>query len=162
MTTLCPPTLLTDGHELAAFDSGVASLDEWLKRRARANQLSGASRTYVVAQDSMVVGYYCLASGAIAMTEAPLALRRNMPDPIPMTVLGRLAVDRHQHGKGLGTALLQDAVLRTAQAAAIVGARGVLVHALSEPAKVFYERYGFIPSPTNPMTLVLSLKGVRA
>jgi len=162
VTTLCPPTLLTDGHELAAFDSGVASLDEWLKRRARANQLSGASRTYVVAQDSMVVGYYCLASGAIAMTEAPLALRRNMPDPIPMTVLGRLAVDRHQHGKGLGTALLQDAVLRTAQAAAIVGARGVLVHALSEPAKVFYERYGFIPSPSNPMTLVLSLKGVRA
>lgn len=161
MTTLHAPSLLTDEHELAAFDSGVASLDEWLKRRARANQLSGASRTYVVAQRSLVIGYYCLASGAIAMTAAPPALRRNMPDPIPMTILGRLAVDRSQQGKGLGTALLQDAVLRSAQAAAIVGARGVLVHALSEPAKAFYEGYGFVPSPTNPMMLLLSLKGVQ-
>jgi GNAT superfamily N-acetyltransferase len=159
---LSAPTLLTDGHDLAAFDSGVASLDEWLKRRARANQASGASRSYVVAQGSVVVGYYCLASGAIAMIEAPSALRRNMPDPIPMTILGRLAVDCSQQGKGLGTALLQDAVLRAAQAAAIVGARGMLVHALSEPAKAFYERYGFVPSPNNPMMLVLSLQGVRA
>ena len=161
MTTLFPPTLLTEGHELAAFDSGNSGLDEWLKRRARANQLSGASRTYVVAQGSRVIGYYCLASGAIAMSEAPPVLRRNMPDPIPMIVFGRLAIDRNQQRKGLGTALLQDAVLRSAQAAAIIGARGVLVHALSEPAKIFYERYGFVPSPTNPMTLVLSLKGIQ-
>jgi GNAT superfamily N-acetyltransferase len=154
------PTLLADPHDLAAFDSGVPSLDDWLKRRARANQASGASRNYVVTDGMRVIGYYCLASGAIAVTDAPTALRRNMPDPIPVTVLGRLAIDRGWQGAGLGTALLQDAVLRTAQAARIVGARGLLVHAISDQAKTFYERYGFVPSPNNPMTLVLSLKGL--
>lgn len=147
---------------MTGFDSGVPSLDDWLKRRAQSNQVSGASRTYVVAQGSRVVGYYCLASGAIAMTDAPPGLRRNMPDPIPMIVLGRLAVDRSLQAKGLGTALLQDAVLRTMQAAGIVGTRGLLVHALSDDAKAFYERYGFVPSPTNPLTLVLPLKGLQA
>lgn len=160
MTGLKKPTLLADGHELASFDSGVPALDDWLIRRSRANQVSGASRSYVVADGGQVVGYYCLASGGIAMTDAPPALRRNMPDPIPVTVLGRLAVDRSQQGKGLGTALVQDAVLRVMQAAEIVGTRGILVHAISDAAKIFYERYGFVPSPTNPMTLVLSLKGI--
>lgn len=153
-----PPTLLAEGHELAGFDCGISTLNDWLQRRARANQASGASRSYVVAEGTRVVGYYCLASGAIAMMEAPPALRRNMPDPIPVTVLGRLAVELSQQGMGLGTALLQDAVLRTMQAAEIVGTRGIVVHAISEPAKAFYERFGFVPSPTNPMTLVLSLK----
>jgi GNAT superfamily N-acetyltransferase len=156
------PTLLSGEHDLMGFDSGVPSLNDWLKRRARANQASGASRTYVVADGSRVIGYYCLASGAIAVTDAPSALRRNMPDPIPVTVLGRLAIDRGWRGAGLGTALLQDAVLRTAQAAQIVGARGLLVHAISDRAKEFYERYGFVPSPSNPMTVVLSLKGIQA
>ena len=155
---LHPPTLLTDEHDLATFDCGVPGLDDWLKRRARANQASGASRSYVVAEGARVIGYYCLAAGAIAVTDAPTALRRNMPDPIPVTVLGRLAIDRSFQGAGTGTALLQDAVLRTGQAAQIVGARGLLVHAISDPAKAFYERYGFVASPTNPMTLVLSLK----
>jgi len=160
MTQLQPPRLLSDEHELGAFDSGVDSLDDWLKRRARANQTGGASRTYVVTQGAAVVGYYCLAAGAVAAFDATSALRRNMPDPLPMTVLGRLAVDRTQQGKGLGTALLQDAVLRTVQAAQIVGARGMLVHAISDGAKAFYERYGFVASPTNPMMLLLSLKGL--
>jgi GNAT superfamily N-acetyltransferase len=155
---LHPPCLLADSHDLAAFDCGVPTLDDWLKRRARANQASGASRSYVVAEGHRVIGYYCLASGAIAVTDAPPALRRNMPDPIPMTVLGRLAVDHSQQGRGLGTALLQDAVMRTAQAAEIVGARGMLVHAISESARAFYQGNGFVTSPTNPMTLVLSLK----
>ena len=152
-----PPTLLVETHELAGFDSGVATLDDWLKRRARTNQASGASRSYVVAEGSRILGYYCLAAGAIAMTDAPQQLRRNMPDPIPVTVLGRLAVDRSEQGQGLGTALLQDAVLRTMQAAQIVGTRGIVVHAISDAAKSFYRRFGFVPSPTNPMTLVLSL-----
>jgi GNAT superfamily N-acetyltransferase len=160
VTGLSLPVLLNEAHELAGFESGVPTLDEWLKRRARANQVSGASRSYVVAQGGRVVGYYCLASGAIAISDAPTALRRNMPDPIPVTVLGRLAVDRSQQGKGLGTALLQDAVLRTVQAAEIVGTRGLMVHAISESAKLFYERYGFVPSPVNQMILMLSLKGM--
>lgn len=158
--TLSAPQLLADVHVIDAFDSGVPTLDEWLKRRARANQASGASRSYVVAEDDRVVGYYALASGALAAIDAPGPIRRNMPDPIPMAVLGRLAIDRSWQGRGLGAALLQDAVLRTAQAAAIMGMRGLLVHAISEAAKAFYERHGFLGSPTHPMTLVLSLKGI--
>ncbi|MFG1339991.1 GNAT family N-acetyltransferase [Xanthobacter autotrophicus] len=157
---LSAPSLLTETHDLSLFDSGQDTLDDWLRRRARANQVSGASRTYVVCTNEQVVGYYCLSSGALAAADAPGALRRNMPDPIPMAVLGRLAIDRNCQGKGLGAALLQDAVLRTAQAAHIVGIRGILVHAISDEAKAFYEHYGFTAAPAQPMTLVMSLKGV--
>jgi GNAT superfamily N-acetyltransferase len=156
---LSAPEPLSEHRDLSGFVCGVASLDDWLKRRARPNQTSGASRTYVVAEDARVAGYYCLASGALALNEAPGKVKRNMPDPIPMMVLGRLAVDRSWQGKGLGAALLQDAVVRTSEAASILGIRGLLVHATSEEAKAFYERFGFIASPTQPMTLVLSLKG---
>jgi GNAT superfamily N-acetyltransferase len=155
---LSAPELLADGHDLVPFQSGTDSLDEWLRRRARANQVSGASRTYVVCSVDQVIGYYCLSSGALAASAAPGAIRRNMPDPIPMAILGRLAIDQRWQGKGLGSALLQDAVLRTAQAAHILGIRGILVHAISDEARAFYERYGFTGSPANPMTLVLSLK----
>ena len=156
--TLTAPTLLTATHELTDFSCGVPSLDEWLKRRAHQNQVSGASRTYVVAAGQKVTGYYCLSSGALAVSEAPGPIRRNMPDPIPMAILGRLAIDQAWHGKGLGVALLRDAVLRTAQAANILGIRGVLVHAISEEARAFYEHHGFAASRTQPMTLILSLK----
>lgn len=159
---LSAPVLLSEAHDLALFESGHDSLDEWLRRRARANQVSGASRTYVVCEGERVIGYYCLSSGALAVSDAPGAIRRNMPDPVPMAVLGRLAIDRNWQGKGIGTALLQDAVLRTSQAAHIMGIRGLLVHAISEEAKAFYERYGFTASPANPMTLVLSLKIAQA
>lgn len=157
---LSPPVLLSKEHFLADFSSGVASLDDWLKRRAYPNQVSGASRTYVVTEGQRVVGYYCLASGALALSDTPGPLRRNMPDPVPMGILGRLAVDRTFHGKGLGVALLQDAVIRTAQAGGIIGIRGLLVHAISAEAKAFYEYHGFLASPTQPMTLILSLKGM--
>jgi GNAT superfamily N-acetyltransferase len=152
------PELLAGGHELDDFQSGIDSLDDWLRRRARGNQISGASRTYVITSVKQVIGYYCLSSGALAVSAAPGPIRRNMPDPIPMAVLGRLAIDRRWQGRGLGSALLQDAVLRTAQAAHILGIRGVLVHAISDEARAFYERYGFVGSPINPMTLVMSVK----
>ena len=152
------PDLLTAEHVLTAFDSGVASLDDWLRRRALANQVSGASRIYVAATpENRVLGYYALASGALAHAEAPGRVRRNMPDPIPMAVLGRLAIDRSMHGRGLGVALLQDAVLRVRQAASIMGICGVLVHAISDEARAFYEHHGFISSGTNPLTLILSV-----
>ena len=154
---LSAPALLTSEHELDDFSCGVASLDDWLKRRARSNQISGASRTYVVAEKRRVVGYYCLASGALAPIDAPGPIRRNMPDPIPIAVLGRLAVDRSSQHKGLGVALLQDAVTRAAQAGRILGIRRLLVHAISEEAKTFYEHFGFVASPTRPMTLILAL-----
>jgi len=155
---LSSPTLLTADHQRHDFACGVDALDDWLKRRALSNQFSGASRTYVVTDESRVVGYYSLASGAMALNHAPPALKRNMPDPVPMAILGRLAVDFAWRGRGLGVALLQDAVLRTLRAASIVGIRGLLVHALSEPAKAFYQHHGFVASPTQPMTLILSLK----
>jgi len=155
---LSAPTLLAGRHQLDLFQSGTDSLDQWLRRRARANQVSGASRTYVISEGTRVVGYYCLSSGGLDLADAPGAIRRNMPDPVPIAVLGRLAVDASWQGKGLGVALLQDAVLRTGQAAAILGIRGLLVHAISDEAKAFYEHYGFQASPKNPMTLVLSLK----
>ena len=160
--TLSAPTLLAATHELEDFRCGITSLDTWLARRARTNQLTGASRTYVVAAEQKIVGYYCLASGALAVNDAPSPLRRNMPDPIPMAiptvVLSRLAVDETWHNRGLGVALLQDAVLRSTQAADILGIRGLMVHAISDTAKHFYEHHGFSAAPTQPMTLLLALK----
>ncbi len=156
--TLTSPVILSPEHYIADFNCGISSLDDWLKRRANQNQVSGASRTYVVADKNRVVGYYCLASGALALGEVPNPIRRNMPDPVPMAILGRLAVDQEWHGNGLGAALLQDAVLRTMQAGGILGIRGLFVHAISEEAKTFYEYHGFIAATTQPMTLVLSLK----
>lgn len=153
------PALLRVEHHLDGFASGTASLDDWLKRRARANQISGASRTYVVVEAGRVVGYYCLASGALALNAAPGGIKHNMPDPIPMAILGRLAVDQTWHGRGLGSALLRDAVERTQAAAAILGIRGLLVHALSVEAKAFYEHHGFVAAPARPMTLVMALTG---
>ena len=159
---LAAPTLLTNEHELTGFACGEPSLDDWLKRRALANQVSGASRTYVVCEGRRVVGFYCLASGAIAVAEAPSRVRRNMPDPIPMMVIGRLAIDQRWHGRGIGRALLRDAVRRTLQAAGIVGVRGILVHALSPAAKRFYETCGLRESPGNPNTLLVTLDDARA
>jgi GNAT superfamily N-acetyltransferase len=152
------PAPLSAGHRIEGFCCGVAALDEWLIRRAWNNQRTGASRTYIVAAAGQVAGYYCLASGALALGEAPGGLRRNMPDPVPMAVLGRLAVDRSWQGRGLGVALLRDAVERTQAASAILGIRGLLVHALTPAAAAFYARHGFVASPTHPSTLVLSLK----
>ena len=152
------PRHITAAHDRSAFDSGVQPLDDWLKRRALANEESGASRTYVVsAGGQTVVAYYALANGAIALHAATGRTRRNMPDPIPVMVLGRLAVDKAYQGRGLGRGLLRDALLRTIQAAEIGGIRAMLVHAISEEAKRFYERSGFAVSPLDPMTLMITV-----
>ncbi len=151
------PEKIAPGHDVSAFDSGESLLDHWLRRRALANEESGASRTYVVRAAGRVVGYYALANGAVARGEVTGRVGRNMPDPLPVMVLGRLAVDRAHQGRGLGTALLRDAVLRTLQAAGIAGIRAILVHAISEDAKKFYERRGFTPSPVDPMTLMITV-----
>jgi GNAT superfamily N-acetyltransferase len=158
---LSRPEPLSDLHELDDFISGVSSLDEWLRRRARANQVSGASRTFVVADRHKVVGYYALASGAIAVASSAGRFRRNMPDPIPVTVLGRLAVDRAQQGRWLGRALFRDCALRAAHAADTIGIRGIVVHAISEQAKAFYQALGFDASPAEPMTLMVTLADIR-
>jgi GNAT superfamily N-acetyltransferase len=158
--SLNAPVPLGLEHSTQGFDCGVESLNEWLRSRAWKNQLTGASRTYVTTEESTVAGYYCLSSGALAATDAPGSIRRNMPDPIPIAIIGRLAVDKAWHGKAIGAALLQDAIERSAEAAKILGILGVLVHALSDQAKVFYERHGFIASPHQPLTLVFFLKWI--
>ena len=153
-----PPEKLSSVHDVSGFDSGEPALDDWLRRRAVQNEASGASRTYVVCVGRKVVGYYTLAAGAVAHAEAPGRLRRNMPDAVPVMVLGRLAVDRTIHGQGVGTGLLRDAVLRTVQAAEIVGIRAILVHAISEAARRFYEKYGFVASPLDPLTVMITVE----
>jgi GNAT superfamily N-acetyltransferase len=158
---LSRPEPLAEGHDLEAFSCGVASLDEWLRRRARANQISGASRSFVVAEDGKVVGYHALASAAIAVVSGVGRFRRNMPDPIPVAVLGRLAIDRSRHGEGLGRALFRDCAMRVAHAADTIGLRGIVVHAISEQAKAFYLSLGFDPSPVEPMTLMVTLADIR-
>lgn len=156
------PEPLEARHDIEAFASGVDSLDEWLKRRAKKNQQSGASRTFVACDGQRVVAYYSLASSAVTIDEAPGHFRRNMPDPIPVVVLGRLAVDQAWQGKGIGRALVRDAVLRIIHAADTIGIRGVIVHAISADAKKFYEQVGFDPSPLDPMTLMMTLTDMKA
>lgn len=157
--TLRSPESITETHDLIAFDSGEPALDDWLRRRALRNESSGGSRTYVVCTDpgQRVVAYYCLAAGATAHAVAPGRVRRNMPDPIPVMILGRLAVDRAFQGRGLGRGMLRDAILRTIQAASILGIRAILVHALSDEARQFYQRCGFHASPIDPMTLMVTV-----
>ncbi len=151
------PEKLSPEHDIEAFDSGETVLDEWLRRRAVHNESSGASRTYVICAGKRVVGYNSLAVGAATHERVGGRVKRNMPDPIPVMILGRLAVDRTFQGKGIGTGLLKDAVLRTLQAANIAGIRTMLVHAISDAAKLFYETYGFIASPVDPMTVMITL-----
>jgi GNAT superfamily N-acetyltransferase len=160
---LSAPQPLAAVHVLGDFECGEPALDEWLKRRALNNQQSGASRTFVVVDDEQrVSGFYALAAGAVAHQMAPSSVRRNMPDPVPVMVLGRLAVDRRAQGIQLGAALLQDAVHRAIAVSQNTGVRALLVHALHEQAKTFYEHYGFQESPAHPMTLMLRLNSAKA
>lgn len=159
---LTSPAPLAEHHELVEFNSGVPELDDWLRRRARANQASGASRSFVVCEENRVVAYYALASGAVRTPEAPGRFKRNMPDPIPVAVLGRLAIDLSYQGRGIGRALVRDAGLRLLNAAEILGIRGVLVHAISDEARAFYEAVGFMPSPSDPMMLMVGLKDLSS
>jgi GNAT superfamily N-acetyltransferase len=159
---LLAPELLASHHQLTSFDSGVPSLDDWLKRRATLNQASGASRTFVTCEGVQVIGYYCLASSAVAPAAAPGRFRRNMPDPVPVVVLGRLAVARSHQSHGLGRSLFQDAARRVIHAAEAIGIRGLLVPALSDEAKSFYLRLGLDASPLEPMTLMVTIADLRA
>ncbi len=154
------PEPLSAAHSVDGFSCGESVLDDWLKRRALANQASRASRTFVVTnREGQVMGYYALSTGAVAHADATGGVRRNMPDPIPVLVLGRLAVDHRAQGMKLGASLLKDAVNRSMAVSENAGVRALLVHALHDRAKDFYLKYGFGSSPTDPMTLMLRLPG---
>ena len=162
MSIYQPPCPISEKHNLDAFDCGEISLNDWLKRRARGNEETGASRTYVVCDNlDNVVGFFTLANSAVILKDVPKKLSRNMPDPIPVMLLGRLAVDVNHQGKGVGPGMLRDAVYRVLQAGKIGGIRAILVHAISERVMNFYERNGFLQCPFNPMMFMLPIKPVN-
>jgi GNAT superfamily N-acetyltransferase len=159
VTELSAPTILTETHDGSAFQSGETVLDEWLRQRALANLRLGASRTYVVcpANTKTIIGYAALSMGQILAQEAIGSMRRNMPNLIPAVVLGRLAIDRAWQGKGVGKALLADAIDRALRASAQVSARLIIVHAISPAAASFYLHHGFVRLPVETPTFALDL-----
>jgi GNAT superfamily N-acetyltransferase len=150
-------------HDVNGFDcGGHESLNDWLKRFAFSNQKNESARTYVVHRNGSVAGYYSISAGSVRVEEAPSRISKGLArHPIPVILLARLAVDKDEKGTGLGKALLKDALLRIAQAADIVGARAVLVHAIDEAARKFYLHFGFEPSPIHDLQLMLLMKDLR-
>ena len=155
------PESITADHVVAEFDSGRSVLDDWLVSRALRNEREGGSRTYVLSDGGVVIGYYCLSAGSVMHRVAPGRIRRNMPDPIPVVLLGRLAVARTHQGRGIARALVRDAILRTLQVAEIAGIRALLVHALDEDTAAFYRHLGFVGSAMDPLVLMLPLATAR-
>jgi GNAT superfamily N-acetyltransferase len=160
--SLSAPALLAEHYQLDEFNSGEATLDEWLKKRARANLVSGASRVFVSVEENRVVGYYSLSPSSIVADIVPGRFRRNMPDPIPVVLLGRMAIDKNWQGQGIGRSLFRDAAMRVSRAAEAIGGRGIIVHAISDAARKFYLALGFTECPHEPMTLVVTLQDIRA
>ena len=161
MVDVSAPVPLSAAHNSKGFDCGEPVLNDWLKHRALKNEDSGASRTFVISQDDNVVGYYVLATGSVIHKDAPSKIKRNMPEPVPVMVLGRLAVDKNAQSMGIGRGLLKDAILRTITVAKQAGIKALLVHALSDEARKFYLQCGFIESPLDPMLLMITLKDAQ-
>lgn len=137
-------------------------LANWLINRARRNHQEGASKCFVVCDErGNVIGFYELAAGAVSHDISPGSIRRNMPNPVPVVVLGRLAVHAHWLNRGIGRGLLKDAVQRTLQLASQIGVRAILCHAIDEQAKAFYLKHGFVESPIEPLTLMLGLSRLQ-
>lgn len=154
---LGPPELLSGRHRLEGFVCEEPALADWLRKHALKNQLEGASRTFVVCDGAEVVGYYALAAGAVSRVSAPGSVRRNMPDPVPVIVLGRLAVRVDWTGRGIGRGLLKDALLRSLRVARAAGVRAILCHAISGKAKQFYLAHGCVESPIDDLTVMLNI-----
>ena len=162
MSGYSAPRPISDADDVTTFDSGEPDLDDYLRKRALANHVQGASRCFVTCRDGRVVGFYALASAAVERGACPGKVRRNMPEPVPVILLSRLAVDRKEQNKGLGSHLLRDAIGRCVQVADVIGVRAILVHALHDEARAFYAHFQFEPSPTDPLHLMLLMKDARA
>ena len=164
MTRLRPPRAVTSADDCSTFRSGERSLDDWLNHRAIKNEESGGSRTFVsVDEDTgLIAGYYCLSAGTLVHEESPGRLKRGTPNPIPVILIGRLAVDEPFQGIGLGASLLRHSMAKGLEAAQLIGARAFLVHALSGAAVSFYERFGFVLMPDSERTLYVLMKDAVA
>ena len=159
---LAAPAPLGVEHLLEDFDCGKASLDDWLVRHARQAQASGSAKTFVVADDRRVAGYFSLAVGQVDSVDAPERIRKGMgPYPIPVVMLARLAVDHAYRGEGIGVGMLQDAIRRTLLIAEQAGIRAMLTHPIDVDADAFYRRFGFVSSPVREGQLLLLLKDAR-
>jgi GNAT superfamily N-acetyltransferase len=159
---LTGPRGLDAGHVLDDFDCGKASLNDWLVRHARQAQSSGSAKTYVVAEDRYIVGYFSLTVGQIDTLEAPDRVRKGMGGyPVPGIILARLAVDQRIHGQGVGVGLLQEAIQRTVFISEQAGVRAILTHPIDQEAARFYQRFGFEVSPAREQQLLLLLKDAR-
>ncbi len=162
MNDLRPVEKLRRDHPVENFDCGRAELNRYLVRFAWQNQQAGAAQTYLGMVGESVVGYHTLAVAHVTLEDAPERLTKGLAkDPVPVMLLARLATDLRWQGKGVGKALLRDAMQRTLRAAEIAGIRALAVHAKDEAARSFYEHFDFIPSPTDPMHLFVLLKDVR-
>jgi len=160
--SLARPEPLEARHLLEGFDCGKAALNDWLLRHARQSQGSGSAKTFVVADGDRVAGYFSLTVGQIDTLEAPERIRKGMGQyPVPVVILARLAVSRHDQGRGIGFGLLQDAVRRTMLVAEQAGIRAMLTHPIDQDASKFYTRFGFIASPLREQQLLLLLKDAR-
>lgn len=158
------PELLTENHDLSDFDCGRPELNDWLVKKALKSQQRNNAKVYIVTDSNTakVIGYYAIAMGSVQREGAIAALRRNSPNPIPMIVLARLAVNDSHHGKGIGVGLLKDCVKRSVHAMNVVGGAGILVHAIDDSAKDFYTRFGFKESTYDPMVLMARVKDIEA
>jgi GNAT superfamily N-acetyltransferase len=154
---------LAPAHDPTSFDCGSSALNRYIQLHALQGQRSGISQTYVAASGSEIAGYYTLVVGHIAHDDAPERLAKGLPrHPVPVIILARLAVDRRWQGRGLGAALVVDAMRRVLAAADIAGVRAIVVHAKDETARRFYEHLGFVPFADKPLTLYRLLKDIRA
>ena len=154
---------LQRGHAVEGFDCGSEALNRFLIRHALQNEQAGASRTYVALDDTEIAGYYTLVVGQVEHSAAPERLKKGLArHPVPIMLLARLAIATHWQGKGLGSGLLKDAMLRTLEAADIAGIRAFAVHAKDDAARAFYERFDFVASPSDPYHLFRLLKDIRA
>lgn len=160
---LTKPVPLTKSHEVTVFDCGAPALNDYLRQYALQNHQNRSARTYVTARDNRVVGYYTLAAGSVSRDAVPPRVAKGLANyPVPIILLARMAVDRTEQGKGLGTALLKDALLRAVQAADLVGCRAVLVHAKDQAAQAYYRKFDFEPSPVEELHLYLLIKDIQA
>lgn len=160
MISYTPPRPITERDDTNTFSCGDSGLDDWLRRRALPNERGRASRTFVTCPPESplsVVGYYALAAGSVTSASVPGRVRRNMPDPIPVVILARLAVDIHHQGNGLGSSLLQDALPRVIAAGQQIGIRAMVVHALNTKASDFYASLGFAPALPGTLTYVATI-----